>query len=110
MQNSDLQKLLDDATSHILHGKGLVAILCGGEDRLRLVGTGAGVQIPLLQVDVGLFTQLGQIGPHRRLEPLALTDGCPYVNAFAKHLAIRKSVDARERLECGAMRMPAPGR
>jgi len=37
MQNSDLQKLLDDATSHILQGKGLVAILSLSDVTLRLI-------------------------------------------------------------------------
>jgi hypothetical protein len=37
MQNSDLQKLLDDATSHILGGKGVVAILSLSDVTLRLI-------------------------------------------------------------------------
>jgi hypothetical protein len=37
MQTSDLQKLLDDVTSHILQGKGRVAILSLSDITLRLI-------------------------------------------------------------------------
>jgi hypothetical protein len=37
MQNSDLQKLLDDAMSHILEGKGRVSILSFSDITLRLI-------------------------------------------------------------------------